>query len=179
MRSPRRTRSSSNGSRRNSCGSSEIASQAELAPHPNERVNLVRRRQFVRGHEARDGLRVAAAVCPFGPAGVFEEPRGLYFLQVMGERRRRDGHLLEDLLVGRPLPFHEEVDHLQGYRLPQEREDLLLRLREGGPDLRLTRRRSRIESLVLSVHRGRDQLVFLAESVVVVSEGDREVQVSR
>src|SRR5437867_1216225 len=155
------------------------ASQAELAPDANERVNLVRRRQFVRGHEAGDGLRVDDAVLALGPVGVFDEPRGLHLLQMMGERRRRDGHLFEDLLVGRPLPFHEEVNHLQGYRLPQEREDLLLRLREGGPELRLTRRRSRIEALVLSVHRGRDQLVLLEEPEMVVRQGDGQVQGSR
>src|SRR2546428_814991 len=87
---------------------------------------------------------------------VNDDPRALHLLQVMREGRWRDGHLVENLLVGRPLPFHEEVDHLQGHRLPQEREDLLLRLREGGADLRLTRRRSRIESFVLPIHRGRD-----------------------
>src|SRR2546425_13149930 len=87
MRSPRRTRSLSSGSRPNSCGSSEIASQAELAPHANERVNLVLRRQFVRGHEARDGFRVDDAVSALRPVGVFDQARGLHFLQVMRERR--------------------------------------------------------------------------------------------
>src|SRR5438093_5266019 len=97
----------------------------------------------------------------------------------MVERRRGDAHLFEDLLIGRSLPFHDEVNHLQGYRLPQEREDMLLRLREGGPELRLTRRRSQIEALVLYVHRGRDQLVLLEEPEMVVRQGDGQVQGSR
>src|SRR5438445_11569432 len=98
MRSRKRTRSSSNGSRWNSCGSSEIASQAELAPHADERVDLVRRRQFVRGHEARDRLRVDDAVLALGPVGMFDDPRGLHRPPLMRWGLRRDGHLLKDIL---------------------------------------------------------------------------------
>src|SRR5207244_3417602 len=88
-------------------GRGPAALEPELAPDPNERIDLVRGRELVRGHEAGDGFRIQDAIASILRLRAVDDPGGLHFLEVMGEGGRRDRHLFQDALVRGVLPLHE------------------------------------------------------------------------
>src|SRR5439155_1346411 len=108
--------------------SNPSALEPELAPDPNERIDLVRGRELVRGHEAGDGFRIQDAIASILRLRAVDDSRSVHFLEVVGEGGRRDRHLFQDHLVRGVLPLHEEVHHAKRHRLTQEPEDLSVRL---------------------------------------------------
>src|SRR2546430_14133622 len=82
-------------------------------------------------------------------------------------------------LGGATLPLQQKSDHAEGPRLGGEREDRSTRIGQGGAGVRESGRGPRIEPFVLSVHRGRDQVVSLEEPEVIVRQGNREIESAR